>query len=252
MARERTDQAQLDRLDMAPPLHERVHSQLEALIVSRAMPPGARIVEQDLAEQLGVSRGPIREALKLLARDGFVDLRPRQGTFVHVPTKKEIADFFDVRRSLEVTAAGLAAQRVTPAQAQRLRDLIDVAKGLLAEGKDPSKFRDRAGIHREIHAIADNALLTQLLTNLKRLSEWYSPPFDPVARGDAWHQHIDIVDAIAAGASGRAMAAMAKHVDNSRDHYYAAMSGEDTETAFDESIVSGLIRQQLSVTDRAR
>lgn len=237
------DQMQLSRLDIEPPLHERVRAQLETLIVSRTLRPGVRIVEQDLAQQLGVSRGPIREALKLLARDGFVDLRPRQGTFVHVPTKKDIADFFDVRRALEATAAGLAAQRVTPEAAKRLRETIDVAKEMLARGEDPSKHRDQVNIHGLILEIADNSLLAQLLVNLKRRSEWYSPPFDPVRRSDAWRQHLEIVEAIASGDSPRAMTTMARHIETSRDHFYSSVSGEDAAAAFADSSLAGLIRQ---------
>src|SRR3954470_7561073 len=122
---------QLERLDPVPPLHHRVHEQLEALIVSRAIAQGARIVESELAEQMGVSRGPVREALQLLARDGFVDLRPRQGAFVHVPTEKEVADFFDVRRGLEVVSAGLAAERITDEQGQHLRATIEAGQAIL-------------------------------------------------------------------------------------------------------------------------
>jgi DNA-binding FadR family transcriptional regulator len=74
----------LRRLDDTPPLRERILEQLELLIISGSLVPGARLVEGDLADTLGVSRGPIREALQMLWRDGFVDLRPRQGAFVHV------------------------------------------------------------------------------------------------------------------------------------------------------------------------
>ena len=75
-------------------------------------------MESDLAQTLGVSRGPIREALQLLQRDGLIDLRPRQGAFVHLPTLKEIEDFFDIRRALETESARLAARRTT-AEARR-------------------------------------------------------------------------------------------------------------------------------------
>src|SRR3954470_17355167 len=130
---------QLERLDPVPPLHHRVHEQLEALIVSRAIAQGARIVESELAEQMGVSRGPVREALQLLARDGFVDLRPRQGSFVHVPTQKEVADFFDVRRALETASVRLAAERITEEQARELRAVVDRGTEMLEHGDDPSK-----------------------------------------------------------------------------------------------------------------
>ncbi len=69
-------------LDETPPLRHRIHEQLERLITTGSLAPGTRLVESELAQTLGVSRGPIREALQLLQRDGFIDLRPRQGAFV--------------------------------------------------------------------------------------------------------------------------------------------------------------------------
>jgi DNA-binding GntR family transcriptional regulator len=218
----------LERLDAVPPLHYRVHQQLEALIVSRAMPPGSRIVESDLASQLGVSRGPIREALQILARDGFVDLRPRQGTFVHQPTHTEVADFFDVRRPLEMTSAGLAAQRVTPDQAKHLKELIDIAEALLNKGEDPSAHRDEVDMHAQIIAVANNTLLAAMLANLKRRSDWYSPPFDPANRRTAWAEHLALVTHIVDQDVAAAEALMGKHIDRARDHYFAASEGGAT------------------------
>jgi DNA-binding FadR family transcriptional regulator len=135
----------------------------------------------------------------------------------------------------------LAAQRIAPTQVQRLRDLIEVANDLLSDEQDPSAFRDQVDIHAEITKIADNSLLTQLLTSLKRRSEWYSPPFDPVTRRDAWRQHIELVDAIVAGDSARAMVTMGAHIDGSRDRFYAAVTADGQDAAFDDSAVAGLV-----------
>lgn len=221
----------LERLEPVPPLHHRVHAQLEALIVSRAIPQGARIVESDLAEQMGVSRGPVREALQLLARDGFVDLRPRQGAFVHVPTEKEVSDFFDVRRGLEIMSARLAAQRVTDEQAKHLRVFLDAGEAMLDSGGDPSAYRKRVPLHAEIARISDNPLLEQFLANIRRRADWYSPPFDPVMRRESWHEHVAIVDAIVARDAERAGMLMGKHIDGSRDHFYASLSSDGDATS---------------------
>lgn len=217
---------QLERLDPPPLLHHRVHAQLEALIISRSIPPGSRIVESDLAERLGVSRGPVREALQVLARDGFVDLRPRQGAFVHVPTAKEIDDFFEVRRALEVESAKLAAQRITAEEATRLNEAISVAEQILDAGDDPSADRERVHMHLEIARVAGNPLLGQFLSTLRRRTDWYSPPFDPVRRRNAWRMHVDIVDAIARHDVDRAMELMGKHIDASRDQFAASIAGD--------------------------
>jgi DNA-binding GntR family transcriptional regulator len=231
MSRKSTDLGNLERLDVDPPLYARVHTQLEALIVGRVLRPGARIGEGDLAERMGVSRGPIREALQILARDGFVDLRPRQGAFVHVPTAKEIADFFNVRRALEVESAALAADRVQPDQAKELYELIDIADAMLESGHDPTAQRDRAGMHAKIAEIAGNPLLARMLSTLRRRSDWYSPPFEVGTRRRAWMQHRDIADAIASQDRKRAVATMSKHIDGSRDRFYASLEHNDIEAS---------------------
>jgi DNA-binding GntR family transcriptional regulator len=231
MSRKSTDLGHLERLDVDPPLYARVHTRLEALIVGRVLHPGARIAEGDLAERMGVSRGPIREALQILARDGFVDLRPRQGAFVHVPTAKEIADFFNVRRALEVESAALAADRVQPDQAKELYELIDIASAMLESGSDPTAQRDRAGMHAKIAEIAGNPLLARMLSTLGRRSDWYSPPFEVGTRRKAWMQHRDIADAIAAQDRERAVAMMSKHIDGSRDRFYASLEHNDIEAS---------------------
>ena len=80
-----------------------------------SLPPGHHLVEADIAKKLGVSRIPVREGLQLLARDGWIDLRPRQGAFVHQPTAQEVDDVFCVRTLLEVEAPnGAQRQRTSP------------------------------------------------------------------------------------------------------------------------------------------
>jgi|SRR5680860_87739 len=99
----------IERLERRVPLRERVYEELEELIVYGRLAPGEHLVEVAVAKRLGVSRIPVREALQLLHRDGWVDLRPRQGAFVHQPTLEEVEDAFSVRTILEVESARLAA-----------------------------------------------------------------------------------------------------------------------------------------------
>jgi DNA-binding GntR family transcriptional regulator len=214
----------LRRLDETPPLRERIHEQLELLIISGSLAHGSRLVEGDLADTLGVSRGPIREALQLLWKDGFVDLRPRQGAFVHLPTQKEIDDFYDIRRALEREATRLAAMRVTPAAAQRLRKVLDLAQGMLDKGDDPSAIHKKVRIHREISKIADNAVLDKMLSELEKRANWYRAPFEPTVRRRAWEEHEAIVAAIIAGDAETAMSVISAHIDHAREHLYESIT----------------------------
>jgi DNA-binding GntR family transcriptional regulator len=205
--------ALIQPLDETPPLRHRIHEQLERLIITGVLAPGMRLVETDLAQTLGVSRGPIREALQLLQRDGFVDLRARQGAFVHLPTLKEIEDFFDIRRALETESARLAARRATPEGAEQLRSVVRTGLALLDKGEDPSGV----GMHQTITKVADNPVLAQMLDTLEQRTNWYRKPFEFSLRMRAWEEHEKIVEAIISGDTASAMSEMATHVNNSRD-----------------------------------
>src|SRR5215469_1119399 len=98
------------------PLRQSVYEALVDLIVTAELKPGQHLVETDLARQLGVSRQPVREALHRLEAEGWVDLRPAQGAFVHVPTDQEVDELLDVRALLEAETARLAAGNATRAQ----------------------------------------------------------------------------------------------------------------------------------------
>src|SRR5205807_8045731 len=91
------------------PLRQSVYDALVDLIVGGELPTGQHLVETDIARQLGVSRQPIREALHRMEAEGWVDLRPSQGAFVHIPTDQEVDELLDVRELLEAETARLAA-----------------------------------------------------------------------------------------------------------------------------------------------
>src|SRR6516225_3348810 len=91
------------------PLRQSVYEALVELVIAGRLTAGQHLVETELARQLGVSRQPVREALHRLEAEGWVDLRPNQGAFVHVPTDKEVDQLLDVRELLEVETARLVA-----------------------------------------------------------------------------------------------------------------------------------------------
>ncbi|MCW2782823.1 MAG: GntR family transcriptional regulator [Marmoricola sp.] len=217
-------EGQIQRLDQTP-LRDRVHSQLEELITSGAFPAGSKLVEGEIAGLLGVSRGPVRETLQILSRDGFVDLRPRQGAFVHSPTEKEVDHFYEVRRALECESARLAALRINDDGRLRLSRLLEDATKLLEKGEDPSAL-NRIQIHQEITQLAGNPLLDGMLKDLNKRWTWYLSPFDPTLRRRAWDEHRVIVEDIAAGDADRAVRAMGEHIERSHANYVALSRGE--------------------------
>src|ERR1700729_3837638 len=105
------------------PLRQSVYEALVELVIAGRLTPGQHLVETELARQLGVSRQPVREALHRLEAEGWIDLRPSQGAFVHVPTDSEVDQLLDVRELLEAETARLAALAATPEHVARLREI---------------------------------------------------------------------------------------------------------------------------------
>ncbi|MCU1439299.1 MAG: transcriptional regulator, GntR family [Rhodoglobus sp.] len=213
-------------LEKPPAMHQIVLEQLSNLIIDGSLAPGTRIVETELALDLGVSRGPVREALQALAREGFIDLRPHQGTFVHQPTEKEVRDFFEVRTALEAQSVGRAAELIQASQVRKLSSILDAGRAALSHGNDPSADHRRPDLHIEIAAISGNDLLTDLLRTMKRRADWYSPPFESQSRAQAWHEHQALVDAIVQHDGDRARRVAIAHVEASRDHYLSAFAAQ--------------------------
>src|SRR6476646_11806238 len=121
------------------PLRQAVYDALIDVIVGGELPPGQHMVETELARQLGVSRQPVREALHRLEAEGWVDLRPNQGAFVHVPTDEEVDQLLDVRELLEVETARLAAVAATNGDLARLRVICHEGE-VAVEAGDTGRF----------------------------------------------------------------------------------------------------------------
>lgn len=203
---------QLAPLQHPAPLWQQVSERIEELIVRGELAPGTHLVELDLAARLGVSRNPVREALHGLARAGWVELRPRQGAFVRVPTTAEMDGFFDVRTALEVEAARAAATRCTPRDGATLRARLQEGEQMLAAQADGQALVEaNSRLHAAITAVAANPVLTELLTTLDRRLRWYFGPVASRRAADSWREHAMLVDTIVAGDVERASATMRSH-----------------------------------------
>jgi DNA-binding GntR family transcriptional regulator len=201
------------------PLRETVRATLEDMIVHGALEVGEHLREETLAERLGVSRQPVREALLHLARDGFVDLHQGRGCYVHVPTGQEIDDVLQVRRVLEAETARLAARRITE---ETLRELGEIC----ARASDAMPIGDKrllVDLNHSFHALvarsAGNKVLAELLAGLQKRIDWY---FAVVAVGRApssWEQHAEILAALARRDEARAAELMTSHVRHTHEEF---------------------------------
>lgn len=204
----------------AVPLREHVYERLQELLITRALAPGDHLVEERLAAQLGVSRGPVREALQRLHRDGWVTLRPRHGAFVNQPTLEQVHEFFEARELVEHSAASLAAQRCSPEDAAALLGICDEADADLQRGVPSQQMAGHTvRFHRLVLECARNHILLEFGEQLSHRSRWYFAPLVATIAPQAWAEHREVAGLIASGQADRAAAAMHRHVVMSRDAY---------------------------------
>jgi DNA-binding GntR family transcriptional regulator len=207
-------------VDRPAPLRQSVYEALVELVIAGRLSPGQHLVETDLARQLGVSRQPVREALHRLEAEGWVDLRPNQGAFVHVPTDREVDELLDVRELLEVEAARLVARSASPEQVAQLREIC-------RRGEDAVKAGDTEGfvtLNNEFHAalstLAGNSVLAELGEIVGRRARWYYRLVAPLREHESCAEHLDLVGAVEAADVERAAKAAHKHVERTRNAYH--------------------------------
>ncbi len=194
-------------------LWQQVLRRLREDISSGALAPGTRLVEVDLAERFGVSRGPIREALRELTRSGLALDRPRQGVFVSTPSDSDLEQAFVFREALETAAARIALRQVTPRDVDRLRSILESMEKAYADRAREGSLALDLEFHRELFLFSGNNrmlsahddLAAQLLLAAAHNDVLKEGVYPPLAL------HRDIYDALVAGDEERLVAAVQAH-----------------------------------------
>ncbi|MCI3277310.1 GntR family transcriptional regulator [Streptomyces cylindrosporus] len=191
-------------------VRERVLANLRQEIIAGRLRPGDRLVERDLAERFGVSRVPVREAIRALVAEGFVHFETPRRTVVRRLTPNDVRELFELREALEVYAAGLAASNATPQDLAEIQELLDRAADA-TEAADAELITDiNSRLHDRIVAMAGNSLLTAALEPVAGRLRWMT------RRNEEWPQllleHRELYEAIASGDPDRARAHALAHV----------------------------------------
>ncbi|MEU6017489.1 GntR family transcriptional regulator [Streptomyces sp. NPDC047515] len=213
-------QGAVPKLERPGPLRERVYEALLELITTRALRPGQHLVESELAGHLGVSRQPVREALQWLNTEGWVDLRPAQGAFVHEPTEDEADQLLSVRTLLEAEAARLAAANSGAAGIAALEELCARGEQAVADDDMDLAVATDAAFHAKVMELAGNAVLSELAGQVDRRVRWY---YTPVARRRgtrSWVEHRSLIEAISSRDERRATEIMRAHTEHTRRTYH--------------------------------
>lgn len=193
-------------------LRDQVLAELRRRIVDGYYPPGQRLTEERLAVDFGVSRNPVREALRVVEADGLVSLTPRRGAVVAAPDPSTVADLFAVRGSLETVAARLAAERAQPADVTDLRRLLEQAREA-TDSDDLSQVAElNSALHMRVIEISGNRWMLTMSASLYLHVHWVFKLGAAVRAPHSWEEHIRLVDAIAAGDADAAEAAAREHV----------------------------------------
>ncbi|HEY2792742.1 MAG TPA: GntR family transcriptional regulator [Micromonosporaceae bacterium] len=198
------------------PLRRLVFDAIIEMIINRDLQPGQHLSEADLAQTLGVSRQPIREALQQLQTEGWVNLRQGQGAFVHAPTRKETDDLLAVRIILEAESAREAALGRSDADIAKLWALWHHGTEVAAKGDREAMVAANAELHAYIMSIGGNSVLAELGRVVDRRVRWHYTPIAVVRGSDSWDEHAELIHAIAEGDADKAAAIMREHAGRTR------------------------------------
>lgn len=198
----------LDHRSLGQTITERLRDQ----ILINQLKPGERLIADDLALTFGVSRSMIREALLLLATEGFINIIPRKGTFVTQMSAKQANDLFEVRLLLEGQVASLAAERRTDENLRDLRETADRGLAAALAGNVDQLPALNTRFHNLLADTADNDYLTETLSRLSNIIQWVYSRRIIERSTDSWKEHLRIVDAIERMDPAAAKSAAHEHI----------------------------------------
>ena len=198
------------------PLRDVVFNTLRQAILKGELEPGERLMEIQLAERLGVSRTPIREAIRKLELEGLVLMIPRKGAEVAKISARSLRDVLEVRRALEELAIELACQRMSEEEIDNLQKGQDDFKNAIAEGDAMKIAETDEHYHDVIYEGTQNAKLIQMLNNLREQMYRYRLEYikDEDKRKILILEHERVLKAVRSRKVAEAKEAMREHIDN--------------------------------------
>jgi DNA-binding GntR family transcriptional regulator len=196
------------------PESARVVERLRGDILDGVRPPGSRLVERDIADRLGVSRVPVREALRVLVAEGLVTSRPRTWAVVREFTPSDIADLVEVRSGLEAMTFRLAAQRRTDEGLKLLRDVLDAEFAAARAGDGVAARRAAADFHETVADLAGNRMLVEVWQTMRSRLRWLLGRHEDFLR--VAEEHRLLFDAIADQDADRLERLVNEHLDGGR------------------------------------
>jgi DNA-binding GntR family transcriptional regulator len=200
-------------------LHEQAARSLRQMLVENRLPPGAKLNERELCEQLNVSRTPLREAIKMLAAEGLVELLANRGAIAVELSEADIRNTFEVMAGLEAQSGELAALRITDSELAEIKAMHLEMRAAHIRRDLPSYYRLNAAIHQAINAAAKNPVLSATYNQVN--ARLQALRFRSNQDGEKWNQavqeHEQMVQALGNRDPGAMRAVLLAHLGHKRD-----------------------------------
>lgn len=212
-------------------IRDSVFSILRNAILDKKLESGQRLVERNIAEQLGISRTPVREAIRKLELERLVTYIPRKGVVVSGFTKADIIEILLIRASLEALICSIAATKIKPKEVERLESLAKEISNEHRKGNIKKSNQSNDKFHEIIYRAAESPRLYNLFNTLREyITKFTQVAYSKPGRSEeVWTEHNEIIEALCNHDSSRADAAAKRHVENSSKAFLEMTFGEGQE-----------------------
>jgi DNA-binding GntR family transcriptional regulator len=205
-------------------LSRQIHARLREAIIRGEYPQGHKLAEVRIAEELEVSRVPLREAVPMLEVEGFVTTSPRRGAVVSTWTSRLIHELFDLREVLEVGAAGHAARAVSRGTAvEELQEALEYSHAVVDEGDAYRIAAASTRFHEVIVEMTGNTLMQAAMRSVSGRVQWLFYLTSALDVHDAFHDHVELAAAISRGDERMAEALAYSHIERDRTPSFSVL-----------------------------
>lgn len=201
------------------PLREMVYEELKMQILTGAIVPGTRMMEVELAQEMGVSRTPIREAIRKLEKEGLVTIEPRRGAYASQISTDDMVEILEVRQNMEGLAAFFAASRMQPEKMEELKEASSKYNDAVSDSDIENMIKYDTKFHRIIVESCNNKILLQMIEQLQELVlRFRYIYYDNFKRAENMpEEHAQIMNAIASKDAEAARKAADIHIDRLKE-----------------------------------
>ncbi len=212
------------------PLRDVIFDTLREAIIVGELKPGQRLMEVQLAEKMGVSRTPVREAIRKLELERLVEMLPRKGAHVAELSVKDIMDVLEVRATLDGLATSLSATRITDDEKKELRHLLDQFINYVEKENLQGSIKKDVEFHDVIYRSSRNDKLIQISNNLREQIQRFRIVYikDYSSSRELIREHTEIYEAIIAGNPETAMEAARRHIKNQEETIIRSLKRNET------------------------